>query len=91
MGRKKVHRTIHGRDVGKEVRVRFRMGTGGRGTKWYVCVMGDGRENVNMAEWGDINYGTHAKLENISYGQTVASKEQCQCTGSRDGRHGGLG
>ena len=36
-----MHRTIHGRDV----RVRFRMGTGGRGTKWYVCVMGDGRGN----------------------------------------------
>ena len=27
--------------------------------------------------------GTRVKLENMSYGQTVASKEQCQCTGSR--------
>ena len=27
--------------------------------------------------------GTPAKLESMSYGQTVASKEQRQCTGSR--------
>ena len=26
---------------------------------------------------------TRAKLENMCYGQTVASKDQCQCTGSR--------
>ena len=36
--------------------------------------------------------GTRAKLENMSYGQTVASKEQCQCTGSqgREARRRGL-
>ena len=36
--------------------------------------------------------GTRAKLENMSYGQTVASKEQCQCTGSwgREVRRRGL-
>ena len=55
MGRKKVHRTIHGWDVGKEVRVRFRFGTGGRGTKWYVCVMGDGRGNGKNVMTGKMN------------------------------------
>ena len=50
-----MQRTIHGRDVGKEVRVRFRMGTGGRGTKWYVCVMGDGRGNGKNKMTGKIN------------------------------------
>ena len=42
MGRQKVQRTIHGRDDGKEARVRFWTGIGGRGTKWYVCGTGDG-------------------------------------------------
>ena len=41
MGRQKVHRTIHVRDVGKEARVRFGTGIGGMGTKCYVCGTGD--------------------------------------------------
>ena len=31
------------------------MGTGGRGTKWYVCVMGDGRGNGKNKMTGKMN------------------------------------
>ena len=42
MGRQKVQRTIHGRDGGKEARVRFWTWIGGGGTKLCVCGTGDG-------------------------------------------------
>ena len=50
-GPKKVHRKIHGRDVG----VRFRMGTRGRGSKWYVCVMGTGGGTAKIKKTGKVN------------------------------------
>ena len=35
--------------------------------------------------------GTRAKLENMSYGQTLTCKEQCQRTGPRGREAGGAG
>ena len=37
------------------IRVRFMMGTRGRGTKWFVYVMGDGRGNGKNKMTGKMN------------------------------------